>query len=115
MSDIFDDTLKSAAASFMLLPGAERILYRPRSGSIRAIQAVISRNEAGPLIGIEGGSRPRFEVLVRNDSGKGISSATVDTGGDKLDLAPRVNEPPETFRIDEIINQDAGLMLIAVQ
>jgi len=115
MSDIFDETLKSASAAFFLLPGAEKILYRPRTGAVRLIDAVITRNEAEQLPAVRMGSLPRFEVLVRNDSAKGISSDDFDGGGDKVDLAERIGEPPRTLRAGEIINQDAGMMLIAVQ
>lgn len=113
MSDVFDDTLKAAAESFFKLPGYERILYRPRTGAVRAIKAVVTRNTAENLPGVAGGSGPAFEVLVKNDDTEGIYSQNLDTGGDELDIAPNVGEPPGTFRITELINHDAGLMLLA--
>lgn len=115
MSDMFDDTLKAAASSFMLLPGAETIIYRPRTGSARAISAVISRNDAEPLPGVAGGSRPRLELLVMNDAINGISSATIDTGGDSVDAALVVDETPKRLRITEVLDHDAGLMLLLAQ
>jgi len=115
MSDVFDDTLKAAAASFFLLPGAEWITYRPRTGAARRIRAVVTRSEWIALPGVEGGSRPPFGVLVKNDATNGIDSATVDTGGDELDIAPNVGEPPKAFRPAEIMNHDAGLMFLKVQ
>jgi hypothetical protein len=54
-------------------------------------------------------------VLVKNDAAAGVSSATVDTGGDEIDVAPKINEPPIAMRITEIVNHDAGLMLLKVQ
>jgi hypothetical protein len=116
MSDVFDDTLKAAADSFFALPGAEYVTYRPRTGLSHRIRAVVTRSQWQPLPGkIEGGSRPPLYVLVKNDAAAGISSEAVDTGGDELDVAPVINEPPIAMRITDIVNQDAGLMLLLAQ
>jgi hypothetical protein len=111
----FDETLAAAAATFMLLPGAEWIDYLPASGSKRRIQAVITR--AGPeSIGeFDGGSRPVFEILVINDSTDGVSSDELDTGGDKFEVAYNVNEIPRLVRILRLVNHDAGHLLLEVQ
>lgn len=115
MSDVFDDTLKAAADNFFALPGAEYVTYRPRTGSSRRIRAVVTRSQWQALPGVEGGSRPPVHVLVKNDAASGVSSAAVDTGGDELDVAPVINEPPIAMRITDIVNHDAGLMLLKVQ
>ncbi len=111
----FEQTLQAAADSFFLLPGAEWILYRPRSGSVRRIRAVVSRADASALPGLSDGSRSQLAILVKNHATGGIRSDAIDTGGDKVDIAPRQGEAPRPMRLTEIINQDAGLMLIAVQ
>lgn len=113
MSDIFDETIAAAAESFFLLPGSETVTYYPAAGSGRQITAVVFRPEPGRIPDVEGGSLPGPTVLVRNDPDSGIESDKVNTGGDKVDIGPRVGEPPKTLRITEIIKQDAGLMLLA--
>jgi hypothetical protein len=113
MSDVFDDSLAAAAESFFLLPGAETVTYFPVSGASRRIKAVVTRSEAEPIAAIAGGARPVFEVLVKNDSAEGIASDLLDTGGDKIKMGKRVNNRPQQLRILEILNQDAGLMLLA--
>lgn len=113
MSDIFDDTLIAAAESFFLLPGTEKVTYFPAAGGSRKIKAVISRIGADSIPGVEGGSLPGFTVLVRNNATAGIDSASVNTGGDKIECAKRVDERPKLLRITEIINHDVGLMLLA--
>jgi hypothetical protein len=105
MSDVFDDTLASAAGSFFLLPGAETVTYYPASGDSRQISAVITRSEPGRM--------PVVNALVMNSSSEGIASEDVDTGGDKLECAKRVGEKPGLLRITEVLNHDAGLMLFA--
>lgn len=115
MSSVFDDTLKSASDSFFLLPGAEWVTYKPRAGAARRIRAVVTRNPESNVPGVEGGSLPPFEVLVKNDETAGIASEDVDTGGDEIELGRRVDRLPATVRIARIIDQDAGLMLLAAQ
>jgi len=105
MSDTFDDTLASAAGSFFLLPGAETVTYYPVSGDGRQISAVITRSEPGRT--------PVVNALVMNSETEGIASDLIDTGGDKIECAKRVGETPKMLRITEVINHDAGLMLLA--
>jgi len=105
MSDVFDDTLAAAAGSFFLLPGHETVTYFPASGSARRIIAVITRSEPGRM--------PVINALVMNSSSEGIASDEVDTGGDKIECAKRVGEKPGLLRITEVLNQDAGLILLA--
>jgi len=115
MPDPFDETLVAAADAFFLLPGTEYVTYVPASGSSRRIQSVISRPGAEPLPDVDGGSVAAFEVLVKNDPSKGISSDEIDTGGDRIKVAPNVNEIPKSMRIVEIVNHDAGHLLLRMQ
>ena len=113
MSDVFDDTIAAAAESFFCLPGAETVTYFPAAGAGLRIKAVISRRGPENQPGVSGGSLPAFEVLVKNDSAEGIASGSLDTGGDKIECAKRVDQRPKVLRITEIINHDAGLVLLA--
>ena len=113
MSDTFDKTLIASADAFFKLPGAEPVTYFPAGGVSRRIEAVISRTGAEGLPGVAGGSLPAFEVLVRNDDAEGIASEAVDTGGDKIECSKRVAARPKVMRITEVLNHDAGLMLLA--
>lgn len=112
MTDIFDETLQSSADSFFLLPDAETITYIPKSGLSRQIRAVVNRPGPEQMDDIAGGSRPHHDVLVKNNAADGIASSEVDTGGDTLELGLRVNNRPVVVRITEIINQDAGMILL---
>jgi hypothetical protein len=115
MATAFDETLVAAADTFFLLPGAEWIDYFPDGGSQRRIQAVITRTGPDSIGQFDGGSRPVYEALVKNDDVAGIASDELDTGGDKLQIAPNVNEKPITVRIVRLINHDAGHVLLLVQ
>lgn len=111
--DTFDKTLIAAADSFFELPGAETVTYLPASGASRKIRAVITRTGPENLPSVSGGSLPAFGVLVKNHATAGISSETIDTGGDKIECAKRLDERPKVLRLIEIINHDAAMMLLA--
>ena len=114
MSDVFNDTLIAAADAFFQLPGAETVTYFPATGASRRIKAVISRTGPENTPGVRGGSLPAFEVLVKNHETGGVASDSIDTGGDKIECAKRVDERPKVLRITEVLNHDAGLILLAV-
>ena len=112
--DAFDKTLELSADSFFLLQGTEYVTYFPVSDDSRRIQAVIFR--PGPeRIAEIGGGREVSEVLVKNSSSDGIASTEVDTGGDKIKMAPRDGKAPVLLRITRIISQDAGMIKLKVQ
>jgi len=112
--DAFDTTLELSADSFFLLPGTGYVTYFPASGVSRRIQAVIER--PGPeRIAELGGGRQVNEILVKNSGSDGIASGQVDTGGDKIKMAPREGMVPVLMRITKIISQDAGMTKLKVQ
>ena len=113
MTTSFDKTLKLAAKSIHFLPGCDRVTYMPRSGTNRQILAVVTRNQAEQMPGVDGGNLPAFEILVENDSTNGIASDELDTGGDKIELGKRVFNRPVIIRLTELLNHDAGMCLIA--
>ena len=99
--DIFDNTLVHVSDSIDLLPGCEVVTYISQSGGKRRIKAVVTRKED-------------VRVLVKNSVEKGISSLEIDTGTDRLEIASRINKAPDSFRIEEIINEDAGFILLKI-
>lgn len=115
MPDTFDKTLIASADAFFQLPGAETVTYFPITAASRRIKAVISRAAPENTPDIRGGSLPAFEVLVKNDSADGIASESIDTGGDKIECAKRVDERPKVMRITGILNHDAGLILLSAK
>lgn len=115
MTDSFDETLKLAADSFFLLPGAEYVTYFPITGASRRIQAVVKRPGPEQMDGLSGGQIEVMEVLVKNSSKNGIASDEVNTGGDKLEISLRDGKiPVKTPRITEILSQDAGMIKLKV-
>jgi len=89
------------------------VTYLPDGGGGRRIKAVVTRSQAEAMGDLSGGSRPVFEVLVENNSTSGIASSEINTGGDKIELGLRVENRPKKLRLCEVLNHDAGMMLLA--
>jgi hypothetical protein len=115
MPTTFEQTLTRSADSFFLLPGREWVTYVPRSGPSRRVEAVIVRTAVEPIPGVVGATRPVVDLLVRNRSDTGISSDEVDTGGDRIRIAPNVNEKPIVMHVTLITEQSAGILTLRVQ
>ena len=93
---------------------AKQIVYYPRSGGSRTIEAIVEYLGPQQVAGLAGGSRPQMDVYVRNNSATGISSAQVDTGGDKLDVPLRYGKSAKKVRINEVIAQDKAMLKLRV-
>jgi len=94
---------------------AKTITYRPRSGASRSIKAIIEYPGPGAIDGLSGGSRPVMDIYVENSSTTGISSAEVDTGGDKLDVPLRFGLTNTRVRVTRIVAQDKAILHIQAQ
>ena len=112
--DAFDNTLIAVQDAFFLLPDAVWIDYLPAGGTARRIQAIIDRLGAEETENISGGEREAFEVTVKNNITAGISSAEVNTGGDKVMLSPREGMRPVKASIVEVLDHDAAMMRLKV-
>ncbi len=91
----------------------DTIVYDPLVGSPRIIKAIVDYPGAGPIGQLAGGSRLHVEILICNDPITGISSAEIDTGGDKVIVPMRRGLTAGLVRINKIITQDeASLRLL---
>ena len=94
---------------------AKTITYRPRSGASRSIESIIEYPGPGGIDGLSGGSRPLLDIYIKNDSTSGISSAEVDTGGDKVEVPLRIGLTAARVRITKIVTQDKAILHIQAQ
>lgn len=90
------------------------IVYLPKAGGSRTIQGLIEYLGPSLMAGVAGGSRPRMELLVRNDTTYGISSREIDTGGDKVQIPLRRGRSVRTVRIVELLAQDRAMLRVLV-
>lgn len=92
---------------------AEEIVYYPRRGGSRPINAVVVRNPPAILSGLGEAMQPEVMFTVANSSTTGISSDELDTGGDKISLAIREGEDVRTLVITHLIGHDVGAVRLA--
>ena len=100
----------AAADSVLSGMSAAMITYIPDSGPNRQIEAQISYLGPQPMDGLMGGSRPQFNLLVKNNSTTGISAKEIDCGKDKASIPPRIGRASITVRLVEIITQDKAML-----
>lgn len=105
----------AADAAVFFSDFAETVVYRPREGEPRTIQALVDRDPPEALGEDVTTRTPVLHVTVRNDSVAGITAAEVDTGGDRIDLPLRVGGSATTRPIVGIVRQDAGLVTLEVR
>jgi len=89
---------------------AATITYLPGTGSSRQIEAQISYLGPEAMDGLRGGSRPQFDILVRNNATTGISAKQLDTARDKVQIALRRGRSVRTVRLCAIITQDKAML-----
>ena len=117
MVQSFDEILVSDADIFLdIFCDPVEALYQKlgESGS-RSIRIVIDRQEPE---GAEDRTKARFPVVtcyVKNSSLDGISAEEIDTGSDKIYLAPRQGCDERYFRIVRIISQDSGILQLELK
>jgi len=54
-------------------------------------------------------------INVRNDSTYGISSSEIDLGRDKVSVPVRIGEAAQERKLDKLISQDAGMMVLELR
>lgn len=108
---VFQDMLAADAAVFVNADEfGEAVVYVPRNGATRDISAQVQREVPEGNEQAEGAVVPSLFVTVRNSSTTGISSAEVNTGGDKVRLAQRIGGETKDCPIIEVVSQDPGMM-----
>lgn len=81
----------------------------------RPISALVNRQPVDDLGDMPEGTAPRLLINVRNDAACGISSSEIDLGHDKVSLAVRLGETAQERKLDKLISQDAGMMVLELR
>jgi len=106
----FETTMELAAAATMAALDTETVVYTPRGGAARSIEAVITRGAPDPDIDV-----PVARVKVRNHATLGIDASAIDTGGDTLAWSPKRGGSNRTSRITDLLGADAGFVSVGVR
>jgi len=94
---------------------AEAVIYRPKGGTPRTIQAIVDYLDPESLSETERGLGPAWQVTVANDAVTGIDAAELNTKADEVTLPARVGRSAVTARIMAVVTQDQGLLQVKVR
>lgn len=112
------DSIKADSLSVFLQTDefAECIVYLPRGGGSRTINAIVDReppeiyDAAGNVV------KPRYMVQLHNNSDTGICSKEVDTGGDQMQIKKEFGDTvPETVTVLAKVDEDMGMITLALR
>ncbi len=94
----------------------ETVIYRPKNGRPRKIDAVVIRNPPAAVPELFGKMVAAvWHLTVMNDETQGIASKEINTGGDSVDVIERVGKAPEAKEITRILSHDDGMMTLEVR
>lgn len=100
------------------LMGGEEINILPKNGArVDGIWAIVNRSPKATISEITG-SRPtiNMRIVVRNSSTLGINLLTLNTGGDRVEVAKRYGDTTlESRQIANVLNQDGGMIVLEVR
>lgn len=88
----------------------ETVTYLPAGGGSRSIKAIVDREMPAGLPGVTNVHTSVCFIEVANDVTVGISTAELNTGGDKVSLKVRINEIAQQRRIVRLIKQDEDMI-----
>jgi hypothetical protein len=108
------DTIKADAETVFCNVNdfAEVVIYYPRDGEARDIDAVVVRQALSLPSEYSDSITPVFEVHVANQSARGITSEELNLGGDSLWFAVRVGEEPSMRSITQLLDHDEGMLVL---
>ena len=116
MTTVFDSLFASTGFPMLLSQFGESITYLPSKGGSRQIQAIIDRDPPAILDAAGNAVLPLATIRVNNSCRSGIASSEVDTGSDEIEFPLKIGEAiPKRFSIMQMMNQDAGITVLAVR
>lgn len=111
---IFEDQVNSDSAAYLDADAAfgETVVYTPKGQSPRTINAYVHRTPPQRLAGLNQVAGNVTMVWVANSDTSGVSS--VNVGGDTIRFAGRVGGPVQTYTVQSVESQDAGIWKLRV-
>lgn len=108
----------AAALPLLFAQLSEAVVYKPRDGRPRTIRAIVNRK---PPESVNGADAPTFSFSVKvfadmqTTTYGGIEVTEVDTGGDKIEVAPRRGGTVSDRQIAVVLECDHGYLLLGVR
>lgn len=111
----FDTRFKARAFPRLLEQFGEAVVYRPKNGPARTIQAIVNRDPPVQAQEFTTATADQFVVEVLADEINGIGIREINTGGDQVDIAKRKGLTPVTMSVQKLLSQDGGVVQIEVR
>ena len=105
------DGIDQAAAVVIIKTMGETVTYYPQGGGSREIQAAVERVVVSE---IAGGRTPMAMMLITNDVTRGITSAELDRGGDRIGYPVNIGEDATIRPIKQMPSQTTGMIILEV-
>ena len=115
MASRFSTQMKRAAARLSVRQFGESVIYYPRSGGSREIDARIERGTPEVIAETGDITTQAVIVTVENDKVRGITSDEIDTGGDELSLSLRIGLSAQRRSIVRLITNNGPFVRFLVQ
>lgn len=117
MPSVFHEQNIALAADAHLDQHGESVVYIPRSGRSRSIQADIDRDPPAPRDEQRSRSRavPLAVIKVKADPVTGITAKQLDLGGDKIKYQVRIGETAQERVVQSLQSQDGGFLYLEVR
>jgi hypothetical protein len=115
MGTVFDSHFAASGFPMLLEQFGERIVYLPRGGGRREIQAIVERDPPAVFDASGNAVMPTATFRVYNSCRSGIASQEVDTGKDEIEMKLKVgDQQPKTFSVMTLLAQDSGVTHLAI-
>lgn len=93
----------------------EPLVYYPRSGSSRDINAIVERGTLEVITETGDITSQAIVIRVLNTATGGITSDEVDTGGDEIKVALRIGLTPERRALVRVLDDSGGMIRVLCQ
>lgn len=95
---------------------AERIVYFFRSGGSESVSAIVERSPSAIYDAAGNVVLPVFSITISNNCKSGITTETIDTGGDEVEVVAELGSPiPRRCTVIAIQERDfEGAITISV-
>ena len=115
MPSVFRDRFKRSGFPRLLRHFGEPVVYNFRAGGSRSIVAIIEREPPGFYDAGGNLVLPSYVVRILDDGTDGVLVSEIDTGGDTIELAAKVDDDSNTEKtVMRMLRQDTGVIVLAL-
>jgi hypothetical protein len=112
---VFDRLFQRAGFPALLAQFGEDITYVPLRGEPRTVKAIVDRNPPTAFDAVDNIALEEVQISVYNDGHRGILSSTVNTGGDRVEVARRKGRKAQSLAITTLDDDSGGVCVLRLR